>query len=109
MADFIHIKELENAGPVTAVYSTSNVNRWPSFETGQEESDYQIAAGEFGVSISDLIRLPQVHSSRIRVIRKGHAGEGVVKRVSVEGFDGMITDEPRVVLCTVEAQKVGFD
>ena len=106
MADFIHIKELENAGPVTAVYSTSNVNRWPSYETGEEESDYDRAAGEFGVTTSRLIRLPQVHSSKIRVIKKEHAGEGVVRRVSIEGFDGMITNEPGIVLCTVEADCV---
>lgn len=106
MVDFIHIKELEKAGPVTAVYSTSTVCRWPSFETGDEKADYDRAAEEFGVTPSDLIRLPQVHSSKIRVIRKEHAGEGVVRRVSVEGFDGMITDEPGIVLCTVEADCV---
>ena len=106
MCDFIHINELEYAGPVTALYSTSTACRWPSYETGKEESDYERAADEFGVTSSDLIRLPQVHSSKIRVIKKEHAGEGVVRCVSVEGFDGMITNEPGIVLCTVEADCV---
>ncbi len=106
MTDFIHIKELENAGPVTALYSTSTVCRWPSYETGKEESDYERAADEFGVNSSDLIRLPQVHSSKVRMIRKEHAGEGVIRQVTVEGYDGMVTNEPGIVLCTVEADCV---
>ena len=106
MSNFVHIKELEKAGPVTALYSRSGVCRWPSFETGDKASDYDKAAGEFGVSTSDMLRLPQVHSSVVRIVRREHAGEGIVRPVSIEGFDGMVTDEPGIVLCTVEADCV---
>ncbi|MCR4788628.1 MAG: peptidoglycan editing factor PgeF [Lachnospiraceae bacterium] len=110
MDTFIQLNELERYGGVTALYSTREACRWPSFEDKPlgdiAEADYVRAATEFGVCTDDLIRIPQVHSAKVRRIRKENAGEGIMRPVSVTGYDGMVTDEKGIVLCTVEADCV---
>ena len=104
MDGFVHISELEKRGRVKALYSRSQICRWPVFENeGSQGNDYDILAQELGITPDAMLRLPQVHSASIRVIDGSHTGEGVVRPVSILGYDGMITKSRRIALCTVEA------
>jgi len=53
-----------------------------------------------------MVRTKQLHSAGVRVITADNAGEGVIRPVTAEGFDAMVTDVPGLMLITVEADCV---
>lgn len=89
---------------IRAIYTTAEWNRWPCNETG-ETAAYDRLASLFGTETSRIVRIPQTHTDKVRVIEEENAGEGVV-RIAEEGYDGMITNVIGIALCTVEADCV---
>ncbi|MBQ8827918.1 MAG: peptidoglycan editing factor PgeF [Clostridia bacterium] len=54
-----------------------------------------------GVPFESLTMVPQIHSNKVKVIKKEDAGRGVSRPAFEEGFDAMVTNVPGVTLCTI--------
>ena len=64
---------------------------------------YEELAKKFNIKTSDLVRIPQGHSSNIRIVTRDVAGEGVI-REEIDGyFDGAITNEKGIMLLTIQS------
>ncbi len=99
------IKPLTDTGLVKAVYSTIDNSSWHCNEE-KDYDNYKEYAQELGLDAGRMIRIPQTHSSKVRVVSDCHAGEGIIRPVSVEGYDGMVTNVSKLILTTVEADCV---
>ena len=99
-----HIEALEALGPVTEIYTLKGWDVWPcNDETAVD--NYEELSNFLGIPVTSIARIPQTHTANVRVIRKEHAGEGVV-RPAAKGYDGMVTKEKGILLCTEEADCV---
>lgn len=97
---FTHIDFLENTGLVTAGYACGT---WKTEYEGASLC-YDALSSELSLPVSNMIRSCSTHSSIVKVVGLTDGGYGVIKPFTEEdSFDGMITDEPGLLLCTTEA------
>ena len=95
---------LENLGGVRAFYTTA---AWADWKCNEEADPKAYASlGEcFGITAEQIVRIPQSHTSNVRVLTKENGGEGI-ERNAAEGYDGMITNVIGLMPVTVEADCV---
>ena len=106
VADAIrHLECLETDNRIVAIYTGREHCDWGIYPDDNTDS-YKELGRLLGIEDADMLRIAQTHSSDVRKIESIHRGEGVVRPISVTGYDGMVTDEPGILLCTVEADCV---
>lgn len=103
--DYYHIDELEKTGLVKTVYSSVNRFAWKFGKEGSLENCRDLVKN-FGITTEDMVMLNQTHTSKVRVVTKKDGGEMVTRPQTVEGFDGMVTNEKGLLLATTEADCV---
>lgn len=104
-----NISELEKTGLVKAIYTGSDTHGWgycSSEGTNTDIDNYRELSAVMGIPIERMVRINQTHTNAVRIIEEEHAGEGILRPNSIEGFDGMITERPGILLGTVEADCV---
>ena len=99
---FYEFGNMKATGLVKALYTPMGIGKWGLNDPNSQES-YEALGREFTITPSDMIRTKQLHTAAVRVVGREHGGEGVIRPITAEGFDGLITDEPGLMLCTVEA------
>ena len=81
-----------------------------SFNQGNEpeavRENYRRVAKALGVSDSDIDCSMQTHTTNVEKVGKEQAGRGVTKPLDIVDVDGMVTNEPGVVLATFYADCV---
>lgn len=101
-------EEFDKTGLVKTAMVPRDQGRWRIYSHNIKEDMYDLKyynelGTYFGITANDMVRVLQGHSNNIIVVTKDIAGEGVV-RMEREGFyDGIITNEKNIMLCTVEA------
>lgn len=99
------IDVLENTGLVRAFYTTTRNSAWKYGKEGSLQNCIKLS-DTISVPLDNMIMLNQTHTNGIRVVSNKEAGEMVVKPISTDGNDGMVTDTKGLLLCTVEADCV---
>ena len=115
---YLSFKALEKTGIVRQLFSTraggvsegmfSTMNL--SFTRGDDSArvleNYKRIAGVLGCDVGDIICSDQTHTTNVRVTGRNDAGKGVVREKDYTDVDGLITNEPGVVLATFYADCV---
>lgn len=99
------IDAINNTGIARAFFTPKGCGTW-SWEDPYAEEAYRELAKELGLTVYDLVRTKQTHTSSVKVVAAENGGEGVAKDFGAMGFDGMVTNTPGLLLCTVEADCV---
>ena len=81
-----------------------------SFNQGNEpeavSENFRRVAKALGVSDSDIVCSMQTHTTNVELVGREQAGRGVTKPLDITDVDGMVTNEPGVVLATFYADCV---
>mgnify|MGYP000181620941 CR=1 FL=1 len=81
-----------------------------SFTRGDEEAavreNYRRVAKRMGTEVSHFVCSDQTHTTNVRVVTQEDAGAGVVRERGYTDVDGLITNEPGLVLSTFYADCV---
>lgn len=81
-----------------------------SFTRGDKEEavkeNYHRIAIAMGVACEDFVCSDQTHTTNVRLVTRADAGKGVVKPKDYTDVDGLITNEPGLVLATFYADCV---
>ena len=81
-----------------------------SFTRGDEEvavrENYRRVAKRMGTEVSHFVCSDQTHTTNVRVVTQEDAGAGVVRERGYTDVDGLITNEPGLVLSTFYADCV---
>ncbi|MCR5507096.1 MAG: peptidoglycan editing factor PgeF [Lachnospiraceae bacterium] len=99
------VKQLNETGYVTAVYTTKNDTAWKYGKEGAFENCVRLSSA-LGIKTDDMVMVSQKHTDKIKVVTRANGGEMVTRFVPDNDFDGMITDERGLMLCTLEADCV---
>ena len=105
---YLNIEKFDNTNIVKTCCVYKDQARWRmySFNAQDNMEDlkyYRELAEDFGITIDDMIRLPQTHSDNILIGDRSVAGTGVTKMEVPEGTDGVITNEKNLMLLTIES------
>lgn len=70
------------------------------------KKNYSELASILKISANDISTTFQTHTNNIRIIKNEHRGEGVDRQTSIKDYDGIITKEKNLLLCSFEADCV---
>ena len=101
----IIFEELTKENLSLAFYTTARQGSW-QFEAEASRAAYEELAGELGIATSGIVRTKQTHTSCVKLVGAANGGEGVCRDYGPTGYDGMITNTPGLLLCTLEADCV---
>lgn len=101
-----HLITTRLGGVSKGEFSTMNL----SFTRGDKEeavcANYERIAGVLGCQVSDMAASHQTHTTNIRRITAKDKGKGIVCARDYENVDGLMTEEPGIVLVTYYADCV---
>ena len=111
--EYFSLPAFDQTGLVKTVYTTSKDTIWKYGEKGSRENFTELGR-TLGLEPERMVKTIQKHTSKVRIVTKENFGEGVVRPIcgmvdgedAAEGYDGLITNEKKLLLCTVEADCV---
>ncbi|MCQ2609350.1 MAG: peptidoglycan editing factor PgeF [Lachnospiraceae bacterium] len=107
MIKYFKCESLEKTGLVKTAYTSNNSEaRWKIYSKDPSHfcmKYYEEMASMMGIKVDDMVRIPQKHTTNIKIVKKGDGGLGISRQEDEGYIDGMITDEKGIMLCTVEA------
>ena len=99
------IEPLEKTGLVHTFFTTKEDTHWKQ-GIPKMAVNYEILASQFGLTTNDIVGVYQTHTANIKIVTKENGGETILRPEEKTGFDGMITNEPGLLLCTKQADCV---
>lgn len=93
-------------GVSEGIYSSLNLSFTRGDENDKVLENYRIIAKEIGFDINDFVASHQTHTTNIKVVGKSDKGKGITRERDYENIDGLMTNEPGIVLFTYYADCV---
>lgn len=117
---YYDIEQINSTGIARAIYTAADN---PDWKYGKElaASNCRELSAQLGITPDDITMANQTHTSLIRVVGRDNGGELVTRPLAESdnsnsensktanlkaGFDGLVTNEPGLMICTVEADCV---
>ena len=101
-----HMFTTREGGVSKDIYASLNL----SFTRGDDETavleNYRRVAQALGTSIDHIVTSDQTHTINVRPVGKEDLGKGITRPRDYKDVDGMITDQPGVLLATFYADCV---
>lgn len=101
-----HCFTTKEGGVSRGIYASLNL----SFSRGDDkdavEENYRRVAQALGFSLHQVVASDQTHTTNVRHVTAQDAGKGVVRPRDYQDVDGLITDEPDLLLATFYADCV---
>lgn len=101
-----HMFTTREGGVSKDIYEILNL----SFTRGDDETavleNYRRVAQALGTSIDHIVTSDQTHTTNVRPVGKEDLGKGITRPRDYKDVDGMITDQPGVLLATFYADCV---
>lgn len=101
-----HMFTTREGGVSKDIYESLNL----SFTRGDDETavleNYRRVAQALGTSIDHIVTSDQTHTTNVRPVGKEDLGKGITRPRDYKEVDGMITDQPGVLLATFYADCV---
>lgn len=103
---FVHGFSTRLGGVSEGIFSEMNL----SFQRGDQEEavreNYRRISEALGISPEQIVCSQQTHTANVRVVTDKDCGNGVTRPQAFRDVDGMVTNVPGVVLCTMYADCV---
>lgn len=101
-----HLFTTRIGGVSKGIYSTMNLSYTRGDEKEAVDENYRRIAGVLGCSIEDIVCSDQTHTVNLRVVTRQDGGKGIIRPKDYHDIDGLLTDEPGLVLATFYADCV---
>ena len=103
---FFSIPELDQTGGVKTLYTSSCDTAW-NFEDVHARENYLDLGQQLGITPQDMVKSKQTHTDVVKIVTHENCGDGIIRPLDErEPYDGLITNEKNLLLCTVEADCV---
>lgn len=93
-------------GVSQGIYESMNFSYTRGDEPDAVLENYRRIAALLDADVEDMVCTDQTHTTNIRVVGKSDGGKGVTKERGYTDVDGLITNEPGVILATFYADCV---
>lgn len=101
-----HLFTTRQGGVSRGEFATMNLSFTRGDDPACVEENYRRVADALGCRSEDMVASHQTHTTNIRRVTTADRGKGIVRPRDYENIDGLITDEPGLVLVTYFADCV---
>lgn len=103
---YFSIPEFDKRGGVKTLYTSSCDNAW-NYEDAHARENYLDLGQQLGITPQDMVKSKQTHTDVVKIVTRENCGDGILRPLDEsEPYDGLITNEKNLLLCTVEADCV---
>ena len=93
-------------GVSEGIFSTLNLSFRLENDRDRTFENFRRVAAAFDLTPDRIVLSDQVHDDRIRIVTREDAGKGVTRPKDYEGIDGLVTNEPGLLLIVLAADCV---
>ncbi len=101
-----HCFSTRMGGVSEGIYASMNFREDAKDKEENVRENYRRIAGVLGADVNRFVRSRLVHGNRVHLVTEEDYGEGVVRPSRLEGYDGLMTDQPGVTLVATFADCV---
>lgn len=101
-----HLFTTRAGGVSKGIYSTMNLSYTRGDEKEAVDENFRRIAGVLGCEVSDMVCSDQTHTVNLRVVTRQDGGKGILIPRDYKEIDGLMTQEPGLVLATFYADCV---
>lgn len=101
-----HLFSTRLGGVSEGIYQSMNLSYTRGDEKAAVDENYRRIAGILGCGLEDLVCSDQTHTVNLRVVTRADGGKGILRSKDYHDIDGLLTDEPGLVLATFYADCV---
>lgn len=106
MIRYFSIPDLDKSGRVKTLFTTSCDTAW-NFEDEKAQENYSALGRQLGITLENMVKSKQTHTDIVKVVSHKNGGDGILRPLDEsQPYDGLITNEKNLLLCTVEADCV---
>ena len=103
---YFSIPELDATGKIKTLFTTTQDTAW-NFEDEMARKNYLALGEQLGISPQDMVKTKQKHTAVVKIVTRQNGGDGILRPLDEnDPYDGLITNEKNLLLCTVEADCV---
>ncbi len=103
---YFSIPELDKSGGVKTLYTSACDTAW-NFEDAHARDNYLSLGQQLGIRPEDMVKSKQTHTDVVKIVNRENGGDGILRPLDETApYDGLITNEKNLLLCTVEADCV---
>ncbi len=93
-------------GVSQGIYSSLNFSYTRGDEKAAVDENFHRAAVSFHAGISDFVLTDQTHTANVRTVTRADCGKGITRNRDYSDTDGLVTNEPGIVLAAFFADCV---
>ncbi|MCH5262649.1 MAG: peptidoglycan editing factor PgeF [Lachnospiraceae bacterium] len=101
-----HLFSTRVGGVSKGIYSAMNLSYTRGDEKEAVDENFRRIADVLGCTLEDIVCSDQTHTVNLRVVSHGDGGKGILRARDYTDIDGLLTDEPGLVLATFYADCV---
>lgn len=101
-----HCFSTRMGGVSEGIYASMNFREDAADKEENVRENYRRIADVLGMDVNRFVRSKLVHGKRVHLVTSEDYGEGVVRPTGLEGYDGLMTDQPGVTLVATFADCV---
>ncbi|MBR6340842.1 MAG: peptidoglycan editing factor PgeF [Treponema sp.] len=103
---YFSIPQLEKNGKVKTLFTSADTSEW-NFEDAKARENFIALGRELGLTPEQMVKSKQTHTNIVKVVNRKNGGDGILRPLDEsQPYDGLITNEKNLLLCTVEADCV---
>ena len=105
---YFSIPKLDATGKIRTLFTTTKDIAW-NFEDDKCRENYVALGKQLGLPLEDMVKSKQRHTAVVKIVSHQNGGDGILRPLDEnDPYDGLITNEKNLLLCTVEADCVPF-
>ncbi|MBQ2936961.1 MAG: peptidoglycan editing factor PgeF [Lachnospiraceae bacterium] len=101
-----HLFTTRMGGVSKDIYTSMNLSYSRGDDKGAVDENYKRITAVFHSSPNQIVCSDQTHTTNVRLVTGNDCGKGVTKQKDYTDIDGLITDEPGIILATFYADCV---
>lgn len=101
-----HLFSTRLGGVSEGIYASMNLSYTRGDRKEAVDENYRRIAGVLGCQVEDIVCSDQTHTTNLKIVGRQDGGKGVTRPRDYHDIDGLLTDEPGIVLATFYADCV---
>lgn len=101
-----HLFSTRLGGVSEGIYASMNLSYTRGDRKEAVDENYRRIAGALGCRVEDIVCSDQTHTTNLKIVGRQDGGKGVIRPRDYHDIDGLLTDEPGIVLATFYADCV---
>ena len=103
---YFSIPELDATGKIKTLFTTTQDTAW-NFEDEMARENYIALGEQLNLPLENMVKSKQRHTAIVKIVTHQNGGDGILRLLDENApYDGLITNEKKLLLCTVEADCV---